>query len=867
MRTVATVFGLLCAFAPVARGEGAPQGLIRSARSGAWSAPATWEGGQVPGAGARVQVRTGHTVTYDVASDQVVRSVHVAGTLTFARDRSTRLAVGLIKVQPGDDAGEDGFNCDAHLPPPAPARPLPALEVGTADRPIPPEHTAIIRLVAVEGQDPTTCPAIVCCGGRMDFHGAPLSRTWVKLGATVNAGRGGKAPAAATPGDVEVRLAEPVTGWRVGDRVLVTTTSSRSRVNQRISLRHGPGYTEERTIRAIQGDRLTLDRPLDYHHQGEGDYRGEVANLSRNVVVESADPAKGRGHTMYHRGSAGSIGYAEFRHLGKEGVLGKYPIHFHLAGETMRGSSVVGASVWDSGNRWVAVHGTNYLVVRDCVGYRCVGHGFFLEDGTEVYNVFDRNLALQALTGKPLPEQALPFDHNDGAGFWWANSLNSFTRNVAAECDRYGFRFEATPTPDFDLRLPVLRPDGSRERVDVRTLPFVRFEGNEAHDQLFGVNLGGLGGNFFADGVRGVVPHGGQPFRLRDTRVWNTHWAFAAYTRYAVDGLDIADSTYGVFLPAYDMVALGPEKRPGPGSAWGRLTVNRTDVPIRLPTAGPSYFGEPFDLMEFAGDTLPPATVITHVERTGDGAVVVRGTTAEDGTVARVVVNGRPAKATAPNFAEWEVTLSELPGGELSAHAVDAAGNVEPQPHRLVLGAGGSRLVPGGVAPAAAVAADVPAKGEAPADAGSLQGTWVVVTQQRAGRPTERPKDMRWVIDGDTIWFDFGRKEVQALGGKQPAAGAGGKSVKPERARVGLPMRYQVDATASPGRIDVEGPKKSSHFGIYRLAGDELVVCLGVSMPSRTFQPEKAASNPETMRPTAFSPEAGAVLVLKRVKE
>ena len=94
----------------------------------------------------------------------------------------------------------------------------------------------------------------------------------------------------------------------------------------------------------------------------------------------------------------------------------------------MRGSSVVGASFWDSGNRWITIHGTNYLVVRDCVGYQSVGHGFFLEDGTEVDNVLDRNLAVQAFTGKPLPSQNLPFDNNGGAGFWWANSRNTFTR-------------------------------------------------------------------------------------------------------------------------------------------------------------------------------------------------------------------------------------------------------------------------------------------------------------------------------------------------------------------------------------------------------------------------------------------------------
>jgi len=35
---------------------------------------------------------------------------------------------------------------------------------------------------------------------------------------------------------------------------------------------------------------------------------------------------------MYHRRSAGSISYAEFRHLGKEGIKGKYSLHFHLLG-------------------------------------------------------------------------------------------------------------------------------------------------------------------------------------------------------------------------------------------------------------------------------------------------------------------------------------------------------------------------------------------------------------------------------------------------------------------------------------------------------------------------------------------------------
>src|SRR5438552_11400663 len=99
--------------------------------------------------------------------------------------------------------------------------------------------------------------------------------------------------------------------------------------------------TEERIIRAIDGTRLTLSAPLEHEHLGTGLYRGEVANLSRNVVVESADPAV-RGHTMYHRYSAGAISYAEFRHLGKEGTLGRYALHYHPCGDTMRRSSIIG---------------------------------------------------------------------------------------------------------------------------------------------------------------------------------------------------------------------------------------------------------------------------------------------------------------------------------------------------------------------------------------------------------------------------------------------------------------------------------------------------------------------------------------------
>ncbi|HJZ58759.1 MAG TPA: hypothetical protein VKE74_27700, partial [Gemmataceae bacterium] len=373
-----------------------------------------------------------------------------------------------------------------------------------------------------------TCPAIVCCGGRWNSHGQPMSRTWVKLGATAKAG------------DTAVSLAEPVSGWKVGDRVILTATQTQGAAKTE-------SRTEERTIAAIDGTKLTLDQPIAMSHLGDGDYRGEVANLSRNVVVESADPAGVRAHTMYHRNSAGSLSYTEFRHLGKQGVLGKYALHFHQCGDTMRGSSVVGNSIWDSHNRWLTIHGTDYLVARDNVGYKSVGHGFFLEDGTEVYNVLDRNLAVGAKAGKRLPKQVLPFDQNEGAGFWWTNSLNSFTRNVAAECDHYGFRYEATPSSALKLNFPVRQPDGTKKVLDVRTLPFVRFEDNEAHSSigLYGVNLG--------EGVNRVGPDTRHPFVVRNLKIWDVHYGFRPQVpNLLVENLTLHRVAYGVYHPNYD---------------------------------------------------------------------------------------------------------------------------------------------------------------------------------------------------------------------------------------------------------------------------------------------------------------------------
>lgn len=117
--------------------------VLKSARSGDWSEAATWEGGKVPGAGARVLIRSGHRVVYDVVSDEAVRGIHIAGTLHFSTAKDTRLDVGLIKIEAGEEYDEEGFDCDAHAPAADDSKPQPALEVGTPDGPIPANRTAV----------------------------------------------------------------------------------------------------------------------------------------------------------------------------------------------------------------------------------------------------------------------------------------------------------------------------------------------------------------------------------------------------------------------------------------------------------------------------------------------------------------------------------------------------------------------------------------------------------------------------------------------------------------------------------------------------------------------------------------------------
>src|SRR5262249_17307539 len=100
------------------------------------------------------------------------------------------------------------------------------------------------------------------------------------------------------------------------------------------------------------------------------------------------------------------------------------------------------------------------------------------------------------------------------------------------------------------------------------------------------------------------------------------------------------------------------------------------DARAREPPAAPS----PTPLEPV--DDLPPATMITSVRRR-QGKLAVRGVSEDNGAIASVTVNGRPARLVAAHagVTDWEIVLDPPRDGQLVARATDAAGNAERTPH------------------------------------------------------------------------------------------------------------------------------------------------------------------------------------------
>src|SRR6188472_4405667 len=343
-----------------AQNAGAP------AKATKWSDPATWPNNKVPAAGDKVAIAKDKNVILDV-NTPALGGVTIDGKLSFADNADVELTTEWIMLH-----GE--------------------LAIGTEAKPH--ARKATITLTDnVKGEDvgvPAATVAservdrgIMLMGGTLNLHG-DRKHTWTKLANTANAG------------STSIQVLD-ASGWRVGDEIVLASTD------------FDPRQAERRTIVAIKGNTITLDRTLDYMHFGkitfDVDERGEVAMLTRNIRLQASPDAEQSffgGHVMAMGASRMFVEGVEFNRMGQNLTLARYPIHWHLIGDA-KGQYIRNAAIHDTFNRCVTVHGTNNLQIENNVTYNTVGHCFFLEDGIETGNQFVRNLGIQTKchTSKP----------------------------------------------------------------------------------------------------------------------------------------------------------------------------------------------------------------------------------------------------------------------------------------------------------------------------------------------------------------------------------------------------------------------------------------------------------------------------------
>jgi cell migration-inducing and hyaluronan-binding protein len=423
-----------------------------------WSDAATWPDKKVPGKDAAVTIDKDMNVVLDV-TPPALRSLTINGKLSFADNKDLELTTEWVMVH-----GE--------------------LEIGTEAKP----HTrkATITLTdnvkdedmsGIGGTNDRSDRGIMLMGGTLNLHGN-RTNSWTKLSKTAEAGSN----------SIEVLNAA---GWRAGDVIVLASTD------------FDPHQAERRTIAAIRGNTITLDKKLDSMHFGkitfDVDERGEVGMLSRNIVIQAspdADQTLFGGHIMAMATSKMFVDGVELNRMGQNMHLARYPIHWHLLGDA-QGQYIRNSAIHDTYSRCVTVHGTNYLDVENNVTYNNIGHCFFLEDGVEHGNQFVHNLGIltkchpdapcvptnlaaagekrAAGNGQQAKDVLLPSD-NTAATFWITNPDNTYRDNVAAGSDSNGFW----------MSLPE-HPNGKFADTEIsaktwpRRTPFKEFKGNVSH--------------------------------------------------------------------------------------------------------------------------------------------------------------------------------------------------------------------------------------------------------------------------------------------------------------------------------------------------------------------------------------------------
>jgi hypothetical protein len=379
-----------------------------------WCDPATWPDGVVPTASTDVVVPTGDRIVVDCDAEAHTIEVQDGGELFAARDVATTLTVhGNFVVYGRVDWGtpEDRIldvtaeivfadvRDDAFVGTP------PAI-VGDASGPT---QLTPIEVVASD-------TGLWVLGEGELFAAGRVARSWGVLLDDVG------------PGDPVLEL-DDATGWRAGDRIVLTPTSS-------TAVPEFDAEIEEALVAAVDGNTVTLAAAPSFVHFGCAacQRRGEAARLDRNVVIRSADHADHAHILVAESGRLGLDG-VELRWLGPawpaprcDAPWRRAPIRFHQQHDASRGSFVRHTSIWGGKHGSIAVERSHGIEIADVVAYASDGTAFTLEIDTAACGnrcddeneqaprdvVYDRALAI-GIGVVPRAEDCAPISHRISA--------------------------------------------------------------------------------------------------------------------------------------------------------------------------------------------------------------------------------------------------------------------------------------------------------------------------------------------------------------------------------------------------------------------------------------------------------------------
>ncbi|XP_021362398.1 transmembrane protein 2-like isoform X2 [Mizuhopecten yessoensis] len=281
--------------------------------------------------------------------------------------------------------------------------------------------------------------------------------------------------------ELTMKVSEDISSWALGSKLLITSTGNQEE-------------TEFATITELVDEtHVKIDLTARFDHLCET-YKGvrmcaEVALLDRNVLVEGVtfgdDQHGGNIKCLEGFASCNFIDF-ELNLMGSHFPLGRYPIHFHLAGDVTGKAVVDSLSIHNSYARCVVLHFTHNLVVKNTLCFECLGHGFFLEDGGEKGNKFHHNLAVAPRrAGLPDKRDLIPSDKHP-SGFFVTNPDNEFEGNVAVAAEGYGFHFAFPKLPMGPSADLSNLKEGEALRTNLKL-----FRKNTAHSNVkMGVRIG-----------------------------------------------------------------------------------------------------------------------------------------------------------------------------------------------------------------------------------------------------------------------------------------------------------------------------------------------------------------------------------------